>query len=175
MRTPILETERLTLRPFKENDAIDVFECWESDPDVAKYMFWTSHNDIEKTKEWIAFELGQIEKPDWFRFALELKDTNELIGTALIYYEKEVECWEIGYNLGKKYWGKGYTTEAMRTVINFAKAELNLTQIVGRYAKENPASGKVMDKLGFTCEKDILYECNNGTVLREGIQCRLIL
>lgn len=175
MRTPILETERLTLRPFKENDAIDVFECWESDPDVAKYMFWTSHNDIEKTKEWIAFELGQVEKPDWFRFALELKDTNELIGTALIYYEEEVECWEIGYNLGKKYWGKGYTTEAMRTVINFAKAELNLTQIVGRYAKENPASGKVMDKLGFTCEKDILYECNNGTVLREGIQCRLIL
>ena len=175
MRTPILETERLTLRPFKEEDATEVFECWESDPDVAKYMFWTSHNDIEKTKEWIAFELGQIEKPDWFRFALELKDTNELIGTALIYYEKEVECWEIGYNLGKKYWGKGYTTEATRTVINFAKAELNLTQIVGRYAKENPASGKVMDKLGFTCEKDILYECNNGTVLREGIQCRLIL
>lgn len=175
MRTPILETERLTLRPFKEEDATEVFECWESDPDVAKYMFWTSHNDIEKTKEWIAFELGQIEKPDWFRFALELKDTNELIGTALIYYEEEVECWEIGYNLGKKYWGKGYTTEAMRTVINFAKAELNLTQIVGRYAKENPASGKVMDKLGFTCEKDILYECNNGTVLREGIQCRLIL
>lgn len=110
MRTPILETERLTLRPFKEEDATEVFECW-----------------------------------------------------------------EIGYNLGKKYWGKGYTTEAMRTVINFAKAELNLTQIVGRYAKENPASGKVMDKLGFTCEKDILYECNNGTVLREGIQCRLIL
>jgi len=175
MRTPILETERLTLRPFKEEDATEVFECWESDPDVAKYMFWTSHNDIEKTKEWIAFELGQIEKPDWFRCSLVLKDTNELIGTALIYYEEEVECWEIGYNLGKKYWGKGYTTEAMRTVINFAKAELNLTQIVGRYAKENPASGKVMDKLGFTYEKDILYECNNGTVLREGIQCRLIL
>ena len=49
MKTPILETDRLILRPFKEDDAIDVFECWESDPDVAKYMFWTSHNDIEKT------------------------------------------------------------------------------------------------------------------------------
>ena len=139
MRTPILETDRLVLRPFKEDDVTDVFECWESDPDVAKYMFWTSHNDIEKTREWITFELGQIEKQDWYRFAIVLKDTNTLIGTALVYYEEEVECWEIGYNLGKKYWGKGYTTEAMKRVIEFATEELKLSQIVGRYAKENPA------------------------------------
>ena len=82
MNTPILETDRLILRPFKEDDVRDVFECWESDPDVAKYMFWTSHNDIEKTREWIVFELGQIEKQDWYRFAIVLKDTNTLIGTG---------------------------------------------------------------------------------------------
>ena len=172
MITPILETERLILRPFKGTDAIDVFKCWESDPEVAKYMFWTSHNDIEKTKEWITFELGQIEKDDWYRFAIELKDTNELIGTALIYYEDEVQSWEIGYNLGRNYWNKGYTTEAMEKVIEFAIEHLKINEIVGRYAKENPASGNVMKKLGFVFEKDIPYECNNGTVLREGIQCR---
>ena len=175
MNTPTLETERLILRPFKTEDAPDVFHCWESDPDVAKYMFWTSHNDIEKTREWIEFELGQIEKPDWYRFAIVLKDTNILIGTALVYYEEEVQCWEIGYNLGKKYWGKGYATEAMKRVIEFATKELNLSQIVGRYAKENPASGNVMAKLGFIFEKDIPYECNNGTVMRQGIQCRLMI
>ena len=175
MRTPILETERLILRPFRENDAQDVFECWESDPDVAKYMFWTSHNDIQKTKEWIRFELEQIEKQDWYRFAIVLKDTYELIGTALIYYEDEVDCWEIGYNLGKKYWGRGYTTEATRKIISFAKSQLEISQIVGRYAKENPASGKVMSKLGFKYEKDISYVCNNGTIEREGVQCRLII
>ena len=62
MNTPILETERLILRPFKENDAINVFE------------------------------LGQVEKSDWYRFAIVLQDTGALIGTALIYYEEEVEC-----------------------------------------------------------------------------------
>ena len=175
MNTPILETQRLILRPFQTEDAVSVFECWESDPDVAKYMFWTSHNDIEKTREWIAFEIGQIEKDDWYRFALVLKDTNELIGTALIYYEEEVECWEVGYNLGKKYWGKGYTTEAVAEVINFAKKQLKIPQIVGRYAKENPASGRVMSKLGFQYERDIPYECNDGAIRREGIQCRLVL
>lgn len=137
MNTPILETERLILRPFKENDAINVFE------------------------------LGQVEKSDWYRFAIVLQDTGALIGTALIYYEEKVECWEIGYNLGKKYWNKGYTTEAMKKIIDFAKGQLELSQIVGRYAKENTASGNVMDKLGFKYEKDIPYECNDGTVMRE--------
>jgi len=174
MNTPTLQTERLLLRPFTYEDAEDVFTCWESDPDVAKYMFWTSHNDIDKTKEWISFEIGQIEKDDWYRFALVLKETNVLIGTGLIYFEEEVDSWEIGYNLGKKYWGKGYTTEAMKQIISFAQEELGITEIVGRYAKENPESGKVMEKLGFQFEKEIPYECNNGTVRREGIQCRLM-
>lgn len=175
MNTPTLETDRLILRPFTYEDAEAVFTCWENDPDVARYMFWTSHNDIEKTKEWIRFEIGQIEKEDWYRFALVLKETNELIGTALIYYEEEVTCWEIGYNLGKRYWGKGYTTEAMKRVIEFAAEQLELSEMVGRYAKENPVSGNVMKKLGFRYEKDIPYECNNGEVMREGVQCRLIL
>lgn len=173
MNTPTLETARLILRPFREADAQDVFDGWESDSDVAKYMFWTSHNDIEKTKEWIAFEIGQTEKDDWYRFALVLKETNTLIGTALIYFEEEVGGWEIGYNLGKKHWGKGYTTEAVKRIIDFAAKTLGVTEIVGRYAKENPASGNVMKKLGFEYEKDIPYECNDGTVKREGIQCRL--
>lgn len=173
MKTPVLETKRLLLRPFNQEDVNEVFACWESDPDVAKYMFWTSHNNIEKTKSWIQFEIGQIEKQDWYRFAIVLKDTNELIGTALIYYEEEVACWEIGYNLGKKYWGNGYTTEAMQAVLVFAKEKLAIAEIVGRYATENVASGNVMKKLGFQYEKDIPYPCNEGAVMRKGIQCRL--
>lgn len=175
MITPTLETDRLVLRPFKQEDVYRVFECWESDSEVAKYMFWTSHNDIEKTKEWITFELGQIEKDDWYRFAIVIKETNELIGTALIYYEEEVQCWEIGYNLGRAYWDNGYATEAMKKVLKFAVERLKLSEIVGRYAKENPASGNVMKKLGFIYEKDIPYECNDGKILREGIQCRLVV
>lgn len=175
MNTPVLDTERLLLRPFQRTDAEAVFVGWESDPDVAKYMFWTSHNDIEKTKEWIAFECGQITKDDWYRFAIVQKETEDLIGTGFIYFEEEVNAWEIGYNLSKKYWGYGYATEAMMRIVEFAKEELGLTEIVGRYAKENPASGNVMKKLGFEYEKDIPYECNNGSIMREGIQCRLVL
>ena len=175
MKTPILHTKRLRLRPFEESDAQAVFKCWESDPDVAKYMFWRSHNDIKKTKKWISFEMGQITKADWYRFAIVLKETKELMGTGLLYYEKEVNGWEIGYNLGKKYWRYGYATEAMARILQFAGATLQIQEIVGRYAKENRASGNVMQKLGFQYDKDIPYVCNGGTVRREGVQVRLYL
>ena len=175
MRTPTLETDRLLLRPFCREDAEVVFSCWESEPDVAKYMFWTSHNDIQKTKEWISFELEQITSDNWFRWAVVLKDTNELMGTGLIYFEEEYNLFEIGYNFGKQYWGRGYATETMQAVISFAKNTLGVKEFVGRYAKENPASGNVMKKLGFVYCRDIPYEANEGKVKYEGVECRLVL
>lgn len=173
MNTPVLETERLILRPFNMNDAESVFDGWETDEEVAKYMFWTAHNDINKTIEWLQFEIGQIPKDDWYRFALVEKETGVLVGTGLIYYEEEVSSWEIGYNLSREYWGLGYTTEALQCIIDFAKCQLNIHEIVGRYAKENLSSGHVLDKLGFKYEKGIPYECNDGKVMRDGILCRL--
>jgi ribosomal-protein-alanine N-acetyltransferase len=168
MKTPILETDRLILRPFCLDDAQEVFECWESDSDVAKYMFWTSHNDISQTVDWIKEELSKINADDWYRWAILSKRTGELLGTGLIYVEEEYGKFEIAYNLGKKAWGFGYTTEAMQKVILFAKEELGIKEIMGRHAKENPASGQVLNKLGFIYIKDIPYECNNGKKLYEG-------
>lgn len=124
MNTPVLETDRLLLRPFCKEDARDVFECWESDPDFARYMFWISHNDIEKTKEWIAFEMGQIPSDKWFRWAVVVKAKGELAGTGLLYFETEYDMFEVGYNYGKKYWGRGYATEAMGRVVQYAKESL---------------------------------------------------
>lgn len=168
MKTPILETDRLILRPFCIEDVQEVFECWESDPEVAKYMFWDSHNDINKTINWVKKELSKIDSDDWYRWAILLKETGELIGTGLIYYEEEYGKFEIAYNLGQKAWGFGYATEAMQEVIIFAKSKLEIKEIMGRHAKENSASGKIMNKLGFTFIKDIPYECNRGKNLYEG-------
>ena len=168
MKTPILETDRLILRPFCLEDVQEVFECWESDPVVAKYMFWTSHNDINKTISWVKKEFSKIDADDWYRWAILSKETGDLLGTGLIYVEEEYAKFEIAYNLGKKAWGFGYTTEAMQKVIKFAKEELAIKEIMGRHAKENPASGKILEKLGFTYIKDIPYECNRGKDLHEG-------
>ena len=167
MRTPQLETERLILRPFKDSDTPDVFHGWESDPEVARYMCWSSHDDIEKTKEWIRFEIGQIEKDDWYRWAIINKEMGELLGTCLIYFDLETLAYEVSYNLCRKYWGQGYITEAMREAIRFAKDELNISLLRGSHAKENPASEQVLKKLGFIYVSDCSYDCG-GKLITEG-------
>lgn len=131
-------------------------------------MFWTSHNDVNKTLEWLQFEIEQLEKDDWYRWVFIEKESGKLIGTGLIYYDEEVLNFEIGYNLGKKFWGRGYATEAMNEVIRFAREELQLKEIISRHAKPNLASEKVLKKLGFVYKEDCLYECNNGRVKMEG-------
>lgn len=173
MKTPVLETERLLLRPFCEADAQRVFDCWESDPDVARYMFWSSHNDVEKTRQWTAFEVSQIPSDQWYRWAVVLKATGDLIGTGLVYYEEEYHLFEIGYNFGKEYWGHGFATETMEAIVDFAKNVLKVKELVGRYAKENPASGRVMDKLGFRYCRELPYEANEGKHRYNGVECRL--
>lgn len=175
MKTPYLETDRLRLRTFKQDDAEEVFKCWESDSRVSKYMFWTSHNDINKTIKWVESEMDNIEKDDWYRWCIEEKSTGNIVGTCLIYYEDEVENYEIAYNLGYEYWGNGYTTEAMQEAIRFAKNKLKIKKLIGRHAKLNTESENVMKKLGFKYVKDIPYECNNGTVSLEGKMYSLIL
>ena len=61
----------------------------------------------------------------------------------------------------------------MRCVLDFTQTKLGVVEVVGRYAKDNPASGRVMEKLGFQSETEIIFPCNDGSVMRPGIQCRL--
>ena len=62
----------------------------------------------------------------------------------------------------------------MTAVVEYAKNTLGVKTLVGRYAKDNPASGNVLKKLGFLYCRDIPYEANEGKTYYEGIECRLI-
>jgi len=168
MITPQLETERLILRCFREEDAVDVFNGWETDPDVARYMMWESHNDLERTKSWIAGEIDNIDREDWYRWAVVKKDNGELIGTCLIYFNKEESSYVVGYNLSKKFWNSGYTTEAMKRIIEFARDDLKLDSITGSHSVDNPVSGKVMEKIGMEYYQECDYVCNGGKIRTKG-------
>lgn len=172
MMTPKLETERLILREIHSEDAEIIFDCWMQDENVSKYMWWKASSDINEAKEFVEFELGNLENDSWNRWIIILKGTKEIIGTCLIYFNEEEEHWDISYNLGKKFWGNGYATEAMRTVIKYAVEIMKIKEISTAYAAENPASGRVLRKLGFQFVKEIPYECNGGDLVTTGIYCR---
>lgn len=105
-----------------------------------------------------------------------LKETEEIIGTCLVFYnyEDSKEHWDISYNLGKIYWGKGYTTEAMKAVMQFAETSLGMEECITSYAKVNTASANVLHKLGFVDIDEIPYECSGGDIITEGILCRFV-
>ena len=173
-KTQRLETGRLLLREIQETDVNEIFDCWMQDEDVSRYMCWKAGDDIEETKSFVQYELGQIENEKWYRWIIVLKETGRIIGTCLIFYNEEAgeSHWDISYNLGKKYWGNGYITEAMKEVMRFAETVLGMEECITAYAKVNTNSANVLHKLGFIDETEIPYECSGGDMITEGILCR---
>ena len=161
MRTPVVETERLILRPLTVSDAGTVFTNWTSDPDVAKFMCWELHKRVSETQEWLASEEELIESDAVYNWGFVLKETGELIGSGGLVYIESKGMYELGYNIMKKYWGQGLATEAAQKIINFGKNELKQKQFYCCHAKDNPASGKVMTKVGFQYQQDGIYSSWN--------------
>lgn len=162
MKTPTLETERIILRPLNVADADIIFESWTSDPDVAKYMNWNLHQNVNDTKEWLRMEEDNIEKSANYGWGFVLKETGELFGSGGLNYSEEYGMFELGYNIMKKYWNRGLTTEAAKVIIDFGSGTLGMNKFLARHANENPASGKVMEKVGFIYQKDGSYTSFDG-------------
>lgn len=167
MKTPILETERIILRPLYVSDAECIYKNWASDPDVAKYMIWELHHNVEDTKEWLKMEERNQDSDVVYTWGFVLKDTGELFGSGGVGYKDEYGMFEIGYNIMKKYWNRGLTSEASKVIIDFTLIQLGEKQILGRHAKGNIYSGKIMEKLGFVYQKDGTYSRLSGNEVFE--------
>lgn len=157
MKTPILETERLLLRPMTANDSEEVFRNWASDAKVAKFMRWSTHENVEVTRQWLESEEKEIESEQLYDWGFVLKETGELIGSGGLSWVQEKGMYELGYNIMRKYWNQGLTTEAAKEIVRFGLEELKAEKLYCCHAKENPASGRVMVKAGFQYWKDAVY------------------
>lgn len=146
-KEPILETERLILRPITIEDAEAVFS-WTSDSRVSRYMSYPASRDISETISWIQSTFD--ENAEWI-WAFVLKNENRVIGAGSIGEDHYMQgYWGIGYNIHYDYWHKGYCTEAMKAIIDFAHTQLGVNKICSGHAVDNPRSGKVMEKLGLS-------------------------
>ena len=149
-----LLTERLMLRSFTLADADDVTRLV-SDYEVAKTTLAVPHPyPTDGAAGWIAGHPAEEDR-NHTTFAITLKTTGELIG-AITLIEKRIHLRaEIGYWIGRAYWGNGYATEATKAIIQFGFAERGLNRIFAHHFAENSASGRVMQKSGMTYEGTI--------------------
>ena len=152
--TQVLTTERLILRRYEMTDADFVFTNWASDPVAARFWSWEPHRDIGTTRYWLRQWIAAYEKPDYYLWCITAKEDSQAIGYIYLDSIDESErSASVHYLLGSAYWNQGLMTEACMRVVEFAFEEPGFEIIRSYYHKENPASGRVLQKCGFKCFK----------------------
>ena len=157
----VIQTDRLILRQFKQEDLKDFFE-YASVEGVGEMAGWRHHESIEKTQE----ILNDFIKEDK-TFAIVLKENNKVIGSLGIekygmehalteFYNYQGR--EIGYVLSKTYWNKGLMSEAVKAIINYLFNDLDLDFLTCGYYDFNIQSKRVQEKCGFRPYRKLVME-----------------
>lgn len=162
----ILETERLILRPWAENDAESLYE-YAKDERVGPASGWNPHTSVENSRE-IIKDILSAENT----FAVCLKEDNVAIGSIGLMIGKQSNLGlpedeaEIGYWIGVPFWGRGLIPEACREIIRYALEDLKIKEIWCAYFEGNEKSKRVQEKCGFKhhhTNKDVFWPPINAT------------
>ena len=146
--TVMLETDRLILRRLELGDAEAMFNNWCNDDEVTRYLPWQTHENIEVTKEVLNMWLKDYDNSYVYRWIVVLKDGNKPIGTVdVVNKDIDNKVFELGHCYSKETWGKGIATEVFKRVISFLFDEAGVEVITAKHNENNPASGKVMQKV----------------------------
>ena len=149
---PTLETERLVLRPFRLSDAPEV-QRLAGDRRVAEMTMSIPHPYQDGVaEEWIGSHLETFGSGKEVILAVTLKAGGILLGAIGLAVRREHERAELGYWIGVPYWNQGYCTEAAAAVVRFGFESLGLHRIQANHYARNPASGRVMQRIGMTRE-----------------------
>ena len=144
----ILETDRLLLRQYVEEDAEAFFKL-NSDPEVLRFVPDKRLLNVEQARQiLIDHPIADYRKYGFGRGACILKSTGEQIGFAGLKYLEELGEVDVAYRLMPVYWGQGLATEAAIASVRFGFADLDLKRIIGLVMPENIASVRVLEKTG---------------------------
>ena len=149
---PTIDTPRLTLRPFRLTDAPAV-QRLASDRDIASTTQHIPHPyEAGMAEEWIGTHQARYERGEGVTFAIVRRADNALIGAVGLRVDQQHNHDELGAWIGKPYWNQGYCTEADAAVVRYGFEVLGLNRIYASHFKRNPASGRVLQKIGMVHE-----------------------
>jgi RimJ/RimL family protein N-acetyltransferase len=153
-----LETARLRLRPFREED-FEVYASYRNLPEVLRYLYW-DHRPEAEIREVVRTrtQATQIVKEgDYLALVVERKEDGAMIGDVVLSYKSEVhQNAEIGYCFHPAYHGHGYATEAARELLRLGFEGLNLHRISAHLDGRNEASARLLARLGMRKEAHLI-------------------
>ena len=144
---PTIESERLTLRPFREADAAALFEL-SQDPDVVRFGGQGHVPTLQETWRAIAGWLGHWALRGYGQWAIEERASGRFIGRAGIINPAEWPGVEVGYLLGRAWWGRGYATEAARSAMHWGFDTIGFADLISLIESANHRSIAVATRLG---------------------------
>lgn len=145
----MLQTERLTLRPWELRD-VDAMFFYARDPEVGPPAGWPPHKDMAESKRIVEMLMACPET-----YAICLKGTDDPIGCIDLKLKDRTDLTdrddegELGYWLGKPYWGRGIMPEAARGMLHHAFEDLGMQKVWCAYYDGNEKSKRVQEKVGF--------------------------
>ncbi len=145
-----LDTARLHLRPPVLADADVVFDLYARDPDVVRYMTWRPHESAEVTRDFIRACIAGWQKGSTLSWMIVRRQDEQLLGMVTL--RMGAFKADLGYVLARRFWGQGYTTEAVKAVADWAIAQPEIHRVWATCDVDNLASARVMEKAGMQRE-----------------------
>lgn len=161
--TQTLRTERLLLRPFRSTDAADIYR-FSGNPKVTRYLSYQTHRSLKESQQIADLWAQESKEKDKYNWAIELDGT--AIGSINVVQSDGLWDAGLGWQIDFPYWNQGMMTEAARAVVAFLFNEVKFHRIYTAHDTRNPASGRVMEKLGMRKEgifKQHYYKAGFGT------------
>ena len=149
---PMLETDRLCLRRPELTDAADVQDYLQERQIAANTLHIPFPYPNGAAEAWVAHTHSAYDAGEACSFAIVLKEENRIIGAVALRLDIEHRRAELGYWVGKPYWSNGYASEAAQRLLSYGFDVLGLNRIHATYFADNPASERVMQKIGMRYE-----------------------
>ncbi|WCC80860.1 GNAT family protein [Cutibacterium equinum] len=148
-----LRTDRLVLRRLTLDDAQQMYDNWASDPVVTQFLSWPAHSSVDVSRTILASWVDSYDDPGTFNWGIELIADGTLIGQTSV-GEKDLRTGlvNVGYAIGRRWWGKGYGTEVLVALMDYLFDVVEVNKVEASHDPANVASGRVMEKAGMVTE-----------------------
>lgn len=143
------QTERLILRRYVLEDALGIFDCYAQDKEVTRFLTWRPHQSIEDSRTFVQGRIDAWTQGNDLTWAVTTNDGKLIgaIGLRIVDFKAD-----FGYVFGRLYWGKGYATEALQSIVQWSLQQPHIFRVWAVCDIDNTASARVMKKCGLEKE-----------------------
>ena len=148
----VIPTKRLTLRFLRETDLAAVYDIF-SHPEVMRYWSYPPWTDPSQAQQWLMGVQERYDSGTALQLGIERQADPALVGTCTLFqFHSPSRRAEIGYALGRPYWGSGYMHQALQALLHYAFQTLDLNRLEADIDPRNVASARTLERLGFQKE-----------------------